>query len=219
MDDALNRAFYRETVQESAFADGKVIRQHGETAIYAHVRIEVRSLSCGEGRTLVWNAGTSIPPGFASAVMRGIDSALNAGVLAELELTDICVTVENGSYHEIDSTADAFQEASSAAVKDAIRRAHPLILEAVSSVSVVVPEDLVAVAEATLASHGGQPRTSFFESKTRTIKASLPAAYISELIAELLRLTDGRANIAYHSDGFRPRPDPPDFGESWVLRE
>jgi elongation factor G len=217
MDSALNRAFYRETVQDSGVADGKVIRQRGGIGVYAHVRVEVRALSRGQGKTVAWNAGLNIPAEFVSPVLQGIKDGMDVGVLAELELTDIGVSVEDGSYHEIDSTADAFREAAKTAVTEAIQQARPVILEAFSLVTVTVPPNFVEVVGAALTSHGGQAKATLVEAQSRTFAASLPASNVSNLISELLRLTNGSASISSCSDGFRPRPDPPDSAESWVL--
>jgi elongation factor G len=122
MNSGLNRSFYRETVQDSGVGEGKVIRQRGSSGVYAHVRVEVRPLNRGHGTVLAWNAGLNIPAKFVAAVMQGIQDAINDGVLAGLEVTDVCAAVEDGSYHEEDSTADAFREAAEKAVKEAIRQ-------------------------------------------------------------------------------------------------
>jgi elongation factor G len=213
-----NRFFHRETVQDSGVADGKIIRQRGGIGVYAHVQVEVRSLTRGQGTMLAWNAGLNIPAEFVPAVLQGIQETMDAGVLAELKLTDICVSVQDGSYHDVDSTADAFREAAKTAVTEAIQQAHPVILEAFSLVTVTVPVNFVEAVGATLTSHGGQVKTSSSEEQSRTIAASLPASNVSNLIVELLRLSDGCASISSSSDGFRLRPEPPDSAESWVLR-
>jgi translation elongation factor EF-G len=76
------------------------------------------------------------------------------------ELTDVLVSVEDGSYHEEDSTANAFREAAEKAAREAILQASPIVLEALSSVTITVPEDFVAVAEATVDSHEGRVRAT-----------------------------------------------------------
>src|SRR2546426_1071684 len=103
MNSGLSRSFYRETVQDSGVGEGKVIRQRGTSGVYAHVRAEVRPLNRGQGTVLAWNAGLNIPAKFVAAVMQGIQDAINDGVLAGLEVTDVCASVEDGSYHEEDS--------------------------------------------------------------------------------------------------------------------
>ena len=217
MNNGLNRSFYRETVQDSGVGDGKVIRQRGGIGVYAHVRVEVRALNRGLGTVFAWNAGLNVPAKFAPAVWKGIQDAMNAGVLAGLELSDIYASVEDGSYHEVDSTADAFREAAEKAATEAIRQARPIILEALSMVTITVPVNFLEAVEATVTSHGGQKATPS-ETPSRTLAASLPASNVSNLIAELLRISDGRASISSHSAGFRLRPEPPDAVEQWVAR-
>lgn len=105
MDSGLNRSFFRETVQRSGTGEGKVVRQRGGIAMYAHVRVSVHPLDRGQGVVFAWNAGLNIPAKFAPAVSQGVHDVMRAGVLARFELTDIHASVESGSYHEVDSTA------------------------------------------------------------------------------------------------------------------
>jgi elongation factor G len=219
MNNGLNRFFYRETVQDSGIGEGKVIRQSGAIGVYAHVRVAVRGLSRGQGTIFAWNAGLNIPAKFAPAVSQGIQDAMNAGVSAGLELADISVSIEDGSYHEEDSTADSFREAAEKAAIEAIRQAHPVILEALSAVTISVPVNFVEAVEATVTSHGGQAKTARSVAPSQTLEASIPASDVGNLIAELLRISDGRAIISSSSAGFRPRLDPPDTVEQWVARE
>ncbi len=214
MDNFLNRSFYMETVQESAVAEEKVIRQRGAIGTYAQIRIEVRPLSRGQGIVLNWNAGLNIPSEFVSAIFQGIQDAMARKALAEPELTDICLSVEDGSYHEIDSTADAFREAAKIAAAEAIRRARPVILEAFSLVTVTAPHSIVDLISAMLVSHGGKAQRSSSEGHSVAV-TSLPAGSVSSLIEELLRVSEGSARISISRDGFRPRTEPPDSPDSW----
>jgi elongation factor G len=157
------------------------------------------------------------PAKFAPAVTQGIQDAMNAGVSAGLELTDVCVSVEDGSYHEQDSTADAFREAAEKAATEAMRQAGSVILEALSLVTITVPANLVEAVEATTALHGGEARATS-ETPSRTLAAGLPASNVSNLIAELLQISDGQASISSRSAGFRPKAEPPDTVEQWVVR-
>ncbi len=216
MSNGLSRSFYRETVQDSGVADGKVIRQRGGVGVYAHVRVEVRALSRGQGTMLAWNAGLSFPARFIPPVLQGIQDALGAGVLAGLEMTDVCASVEDGSYHEVDSTADAFREAAKTAATEALQQARPIILEALCLVTITVPLNFIETVGAAVYSHGGEVRTTTSEAQSRTLAASVPASNVSKLIVELLRISDGSASISSLDDGFRPRPEPPDSFGSWA---
>jgi len=218
MNKGLNRSFYRETIQDSGVGEGKVIRQQSGIGVYAHVRVAVRALSRGQGTIFAWNAGLNIPAKFASAFSQGIQDAMNAGVSAGLELVDVSVSVEDGSYHEEDSTADAFREAAEKAIAEAMRQARPVILEAVSLVTITVPVNFVEAVEATVTSYSGQGRTTRSETPSQTLAASIRASDVSSLIGELLRISAGRATISSASAGFRPRSKPPDTAEQWVVR-
>ena len=216
MNSGLTRSFYRETVQDSGSADGKVIRQRGGVGVYAHVRVEVRPLSRGQGTMLAWNAGLNFPARFVTPVLQGIQDALVTGVLAGLEMTDVCASVEDGSYHEEDSTADAFREAAKTAAKEALQQVHPIILEALSLVTITVPHKFSETVDAAVRLHGGEVRITTSEAESATLAASVPAYNVSKLIVELLRISDGSASISSLDDGFRPRPEPPDLFGSWA---
>ena len=214
----LNRLLHRETVQGSGVGDEKVIRQQGGVAVYAHVMVTVHALSRGEGTVFSWSAGSSIPSKFAPAVVQGVQDAMNDGILAGLELTDIHASIDNGSYHEGDSTTHAFREAAEKAAAAAIRQARPMILEVWSSVRIAVPQELVAAVEETVVSRGGQTEAIQSGSSPQAITAKMPTSDVNDLIAELLRVSDGQADISVASAGFRPKPEPPDTVEKWVRR-
>jgi elongation factor G len=218
MNSKLNSSFFRETVQESAVGEEKIIRQHGGISVYAHVRVEIRALSRGQGTIFTWDAGLNIPTKFVHDVLHGIQHAMTKGTSTGLELTDVCISVEGGSYHEEDSTADAFREAAEKATREATLHARPMILEALSSVTITVPEDFVTAVQATVKSHDGNAGAAQSETQSRTLAASLPSSNLNDLIAELLRISNGHARISSCNAGFRPRLEPPDDIEQWVAR-
>src|SRR5579864_1881668 len=136
MDEGLNRLLYRETIRESGVGVGKIVRQRGGIGEYAHVSIAVHSLSRGRGTVFAWNAGLSVPAKFVPAVAQGVADAMSAGELAGLQITDVHASIEDGSYHDIDSTAELFREAAEIATREALRQAQPIILEAFALVTV-----------------------------------------------------------------------------------
>jgi elongation factor G len=216
MNENLNRLFYRETVRGSGVGDEKVIRQSGGIGVYAHVRVAVHSLDRGQGTVLAWGAGSSFPARFVPAVAQGVEDAMNAGELAGLQITDVHISIEDGSYHDIDSTDSSFREAAEMATREAMRQAQPLILEALALVTVSVPEELVVNVENAVRLHGGEIKPPLLEGTSPSVLASLPASHAYDLIAELLEITDGRARMSFVIDGFQPRRDPPDTVERWV---
>jgi elongation factor G len=212
-----NRRFYRETVLGRGIGDVKIARVRDSIGVYAHVRVAIRPLSRGQGTIFEWNAGLNIPAKFANAVSQGVQDAIAAGKLGGFELTDVCVAVQDGSYHQEDSTAEAFREAAEKAVREATLQAGPIILEALSSVTITVPEEFVAAIEAIVKSSGGQPSTRP-EIQSGAITASVPSSDLRDFVGELLRISGGQARISIGSAGFRPRPEPPDEVEQWVVR-
>jgi hypothetical protein len=93
--------------------------------VYAGIRVEVRPLARGKGTVFAWNAGANIPARFATAVAQGVRDAISKGVLAGLELADVLVSVEDGSYQAEDSSEAAFREVTQRATTAALRQAHP----------------------------------------------------------------------------------------------
>src|ERR1700722_17659018 len=210
MTNDLNRVFFRETIQRAGSGEAKIARRRGMRNEYAHVRVGVRPTERGRGVILEWNAGVNIPALFYSSVLRGIQGALHAGV-AELEVTDITVSVEAGSYRDADSNEEVFREMAYKATLQAIEQAGLTILEAMSLVLITVPAKQVEVAELAIARLGGEATPAVKkEDGSKTLAASLPSATVDELIGELLDATRGGAKISSRSNGYRPRLDPHD---------
>jgi elongation factor G len=208
MTSELNKILFRETVQGSSSGEAKFVRQRGARSEYAHVRISVRPAERGRGAIVEWNAGVNIPAHFSASVLRGIQDALRAGA-AGLEVTDINVSVDDGSYHDADSNDESFREAAHEAVLQAIQQAGPTILEAMSLVLITLPAIQVEVAELAVARLGGEATPAVQkEDGSRALAANLPTASVSDLIEELLQATGGNTTISSRSNGYRPRLDP-----------
>lgn len=143
MKNTIDARFYRETVQSSAIGEGKVIRQRSKLGVYAHVRVEVHPLTRGQGVYVAWMAAESIPTTFTPAVIDGVYDAMNAGVLAGVPMLDVHASIEDGSYHHEDSTADAFREAARVATSEALRHAQPILMEALAQITASVPTEFV----------------------------------------------------------------------------
>jgi elongation factor G len=186
--------------------------------MYAHVQVTVRALERGRGIVFAWNAGSNIPVKFATAVLEGIHKAASAGVSEKFELSDIHISVDDGSYHDVDSTLDAFREAAGKAAIEAVRRAGSIVLEAMSLVTILVPLQFVDSIESVVKSHGGQAQITGSETIDRTLEATVPASKVNSMVIEVLEVSDGGASVSIAGAGFRPRPEPPDTVEQWVLR-
>ena len=206
----LNKTFFRETVQSSSTGEAKIVRQRGPRGEYAHVVVSVRPADRGRGAVVAWNAGAQIPAQFSAAVLRGVQDALKAGA-AGLEVTDVSVTVDDGSYHDIDSNAEAFREAAAEATLQAIQQAGPMILEAMSLVMITLPASQVEVAELAVGRRGGEATPAVpTENGSRALAANVPTTTVNELFEELLDATGGNLTISSRANGYRPRLDPPE---------
>jgi elongation factor G len=205
MTDDLNRIYFRETIQGTGRSETKIARRRGMRNEYAHVLVSVRPAERGRGAILEWNAGASIPASFSSSVLRGIDDALQAGIHG-LEVTDIIVSVENGSHHDVNSSEAVFREMAHKAMLQAIEQAGPTILEAMSLVLITVPAKQIEVVELAVARLGGEATPAVKkEDGSKTLAASMPSAMVDELIGELLGATRGGAKVSSRSNGYRPR--------------
>jgi len=212
-----NRIFLRETVQGPGSGEGKIVRQSGARREYAHVRVGIRPAERGRGVVMAWDAGPSVPAHFANSVLVGIQDALTAGA-AGLEVTDVNVTVEDGSYHDVDSNEEAFREAAHAAMLQAMQQAGPIVLEAMSLVMITLPANQVEVAELAVGRRGGEATPAVpKENGFKALAANVPSVAVSELIAELLGATGGNMTISSRANGYRQRMDPMEGGAGGVI--
>jgi len=214
MTSSLDRAFHRETVLGSCIADEKIVHQHGGTGVYAGIRVEVRSLSRGKGVAFAWNAGSNIPSKYAAAVIQGIRDTISTGVLAGLELTDVLVSVEDGSYHEQDSNEAAFRAVARKATIAAFRQARPTVLEAISICRAVFPMQYgSAITE--IALEEGQIESVQSETDTSLVVA-IPTSRMDKLLQQVLSITNGLAKFSVEARGFRSKPEPPETVDMWA---
>ena len=146
---------YKETITTNADVDTKYARQSGGKGQYGHVKLHVYPNESGKGYEFI-NAivGGSIPKEYIPAVDAGIQGALQSGVLAGYQTVDVKVELYDGSYHEVDSSEMAFKIAGSMAIKEACRKANPVILEPIMKVVVTVPEEYMGDVIGDLSSRG-----------------------------------------------------------------
>jgi len=209
----LSKIFLRETVHGSSTGESKFVnQQQGARRQYAHVVVSVRPAERGRGAVLTWSAGTQIPAHFCSAVVRGVQDALKAGA-AGLEVTDVSVTVDSGSFHERDSSEEAFRAAAHEATLHAIQEAGPIILESMSLVMITLPATQVEIAELAVGGRGGEATPAVTtENGAKALAANVPTAAVNELFVELIRATGGKSTISSRANGYRQRIDPPEEG-------
>ncbi|MGC9129223.1 MAG: EF-Tu/IF-2/RF-3 family GTPase, partial [Acidithiobacillus sp.] len=134
---------YRETIRKTVEnAEGKFVRQSGGKGQYGHVVLKIEPNEPGKGFEFIDAIkGGVVPREYIPAVQKGVEEALNSGVLAGYPVVDVKVTLHFGSYHEVDSSEQAFKIAASMAFKEGCRKADPVILEPMMAVEVETPED------------------------------------------------------------------------------
>ncbi len=187
---------YRETITRKVSSVGKFISQSGGRGQYGHAVIEMEPQETpGTGITFEDKIRSgSIPREFIPAVKDGIFSAAKSGVLAGYPVTDINVRLIDGSFHEVDSSELAFQMAGSLAFSDGMRKAHPVLLEPIMDIEVVVPEEFMGQVIGDLSSRRAKIVSLAQRVNLRTIRANVPLAEIFNYATAIRSLTQGRAS-------------------------
>ena len=198
---------YRETIRRMAEAEGRFVRQTGGRGQYGHVKLRVEPLAGGSGFEFVDEIfGGAIPREYIPAVHKGVAEALEGGVLAGYPLSDIKVTLLDGSYHEVDSSEMAFKIAGSMGVKHAVEKARPVLLEPVMSVEVVVPEEYMGDVIGDLNSRRGRIEGMELRVTSQIIKAMVPLAEMFGYATELRSRTQGRGSFTMHFGRYNEVP-------------
>ncbi len=185
---------YRETLTAKAEARGRFIRQSGGRGMYGDVTLTVEPLDPGKGFEFINKiVGGAIPREYIPAVEKGVEEAMESGVLAGYPVVDLRVTLTDGSYHEVDSSEMAFKIAGSMAFKEALERGRPRLLEPVMDVEVVVPEEYLGDVIGDLTARRGRIGGMFTRAQARVVAASVPLAEMFGYSTRLRSLTQGRA--------------------------
>ena len=198
---------YRETITKKATAEGKYIRQTGGRGQYGHVVIDIEPRKRGEGYEFVNKiVGGIIPKEFIPAVDKGIREAMETGVIAGYPVSDVKVTLYDGSFHEVDSSEIAFKIAASMAFKDAFKKAAPIILEPIMEVEVVTPEEFMGDIIGNLNARRGRIERLEKRGNSQVIKAYVPLADMFGYATNLRSLSQGRATYTMQFAKYEPVP-------------
>ncbi|MEI6603391.1 MAG: elongation factor G [Clostridia bacterium] len=198
---------YKETIRKAVRQDAKFARQSGGRGQYGHCVIEVEPKKPGEGYEFVNKVvGGSIPKEYIPAIDAGIQEAMQSGVLGGYQVVDLKVTVVDGSYHEVDSSEMAFKIAGSMAIKDAMRKADPVLLEPIMRIDVDVPEDYMGDVMGTLSSRRGRIEGMEARNGTQSIKAHAPLAEMFGYSTTLRSATQGRGTFTMQTGHFEEVP-------------
>ncbi|MDR2504105.1 MAG: elongation factor G, partial [Deltaproteobacteria bacterium] len=186
---------YRETITKPSKSDLKYAKQTGGRGQYGHVVIEIEP-NAEKGYEFVNSiTGGIIPKEYIPAVDRGIQDALKSGILAGFPSVDVKVNLVFGSYHDVDSSEQAFYVAGSMAVKDAMRKAACILLEPIMDVEVVTPDDYVGEVMGDLNGRRGRVQNMESRSGSQVVRAQVPLAEMFGYATDLRSKTQGRANF------------------------
>lgn len=188
---------YKETISRPADAEGKYIKQTGGHGQYGHCLLKLEPLSRGEGfKFLNKIKGGAIPSEFVPSVEKGVREALDKGFLLGFPMTDLQVTLYDGSYHEVDSSDIAFKIAGAMALQDGAKKAGMSLLEPIMKLEVTVPDEFMGVSIGDISSKRGKILGTEKRGRATVIRAYAPLAELSGYITILRSLTEGRG-VAY----------------------
>ena len=188
-------------------AEGKFVRQSGGRGQYGHAIINMYPQEPGKGYEFENKiVGGVVPKEYIPAVDKGIQEALNSGVLAGYPVEDVRVELIDGSYHEVDSSEAAFKVAGSMAIKDALRKSDPVILEPVMAVEVETPNDYTGFVLGDLPSRRGMITGQEQRGNAVTISAKVPLGEMFGYATDLRSGTQGRATYTMQFDSYEPVP-------------
>jgi elongation factor G len=200
---------YRETISRDVHkVVERYVRQTGGRGQYAHVVIDLEPTGPGGGYEFVDKIrGGDIPKEYIPAVDAGIQEALQGGVLAGYPTVDVRATLVDGSYHEVDSSEMAFRIAGSMAVKQAAKKASPVLLEPIMAVEVVTPEDYMGDVIGDLSSRRGKVEGMEQRGASQVIRAQVPLAEMFGYATDLRSRTQGRATYTMQFHSYQQVPE------------
>jgi elongation factor G len=197
---------YRETIRKSSEAEGRHVKQTGGHGQYGHVKIRVEPFPGGGFEFLDEITGGRVPKEYIKPTEAGIKEALEGGILAGFPMSDLRVTLYDGSYHDVDSSEMAFKVAGSLAIKEAVRKAKPVLLEPIMTVEVVVPEQYMGDVIGDLNSRRGRIEGMQLRGTTQIIKAMVPLSEMFGYATELRSRTQGRGSFTMHFGKYEEVP-------------
>ena len=199
---------YRETAgHDVEKAEGKFVRQSGGRGQYGHAVIKLEKMEEGFGYEFV-NAivGGVVPKEYIPSIDKGIQEALQTGVIAGFPVLDVKVTLFDGSYHEVDSSEAAFKIAGSMAIKDALKKSDPQLLEPIMSVEVETPEQYMGDVMGNISGRRGNIEGMEDRKNTKLIRAKVPLGEMFGYATDLRSQTQGRASYTMQFDSYEPAP-------------
>jgi len=188
---------YRETIKSAAKSEGKFIRQSGGRGQYGHVMIKVEPHTSGKGFEFVDSiVGGVIPREYISSVQKGVEEQLKTGIISGYPVIDIKVTLYDGSFHEVDSSEIAFKVAGSMAIKAAVKKASPIILEPIMTAEVVTPENYMGDVMGDISRRRGNILNMEDRRSLKVVNANIPLSEMFGYATNLRSISQGRASFS-----------------------
>ncbi len=198
---------YRESVSKKAEIDYTHKKQTGGSGQFARVKLTIEPNEQGAGYEFVNKVvGGNVPKEYVPGVQKGVQSVIDAGVLAGFPILDVKVTLTDGAYHDVDSSVMAFEIASRAAFREGALKAGPKLLEPIMKVEVVTPEDYVGGVIGDLTSRRGQVRGQESRGNAAVINAMVPLANMFGYVNTLRSMSQGRAQFTMQFDHYAQVP-------------
>ncbi|MDK1021299.1 MAG: elongation factor G [Candidatus Hydrogenedentes bacterium] len=198
---------YRESVRKHAEAESKFVRQTGGRGQYGHVVLTIEPGEPGSGFTFESKVvGGAIPREYIPAVKKGCQGAMETGPISGYPMVDVAVTLLEGSYHEVDSSEMAFEIAGSMAVKEAAKKASPVLLEPVMKVEVTCPQEYTGDVVGDVNGRRGRLEAMESTGSAQNIQAYVPLAEMFGYANSLRSKTQGRASFSMEFERYEPVP-------------
>ncbi|MFP4082551.1 MAG: elongation factor G [Candidatus Aminicenantes bacterium] len=200
---------YKETITKLGEGEGKYIRQSGGRGQYGHCKIVVDPSKREKGFEFYDETkGGIIPKEFIPSIEKGVQEAMEGGILAGYQMTDVKVTLVDGSYHEVDSSAIAYKVAGSKAFKEAASKAGPVLLEPIMDLVVISPEEYLGDIMGDLNARRGKIEKMDVRGGSRVIQASVPLSEMFGYATHIRTLTQGRGVFSMEFSRYKVTPDP-----------
>jgi elongation factor G len=198
---------YREKVTKSVTVDYTHKKQTGGTGQFARVKFIVEPSEPGKGFEFENKiVGGAVPKEYVPGVEKGLESVLGSGVIAGFPVVDLKVTLVDGAYHDVDSSALAFEIASRAALRDALQKGGSVLLEPIMKVEAVTPEDYTGSVIGDLNSRRGQIQGQDMRGNANVIDAMVPLANMFGYVNTLRSMSQGRATFTMQFDHYEQVP-------------
>ena len=199
---------YREAIRKPVEVEGKHVKQSGGKGQYGHVWIKMEPNEAGKGYEFVdMIKGGTVPREYIPAVDKGLQEALPNGVLAGFPVVDVKITLFDGSYHEVDSSEQAFKMAAILAFKDGMRKANPVLLEPMMAVEVETPEDYMGDVMGDLNRRRGIIQgMDDMAGGGKAIRAEVPLAEMFGYSTDLRSMSQGRATYSMEFKHYSEAP-------------